>query len=86
MVYQICVINPIQTDTLRNSNIRKTKTYNIDTTLIAQCLILKKFYSAKAIAHCRIDDLTNLLYNNSKDKFNYDKDLQLKSLAKKISV
>lgn len=41
--YQIGVINPIQTDALRDSNIRKTKTDKIDTKLIVQCLILKKY-------------------------------------------
>ena len=40
--YQIGVINPIQTDALRDSNIRKTKTDKIDTKLIVQCLMLKK--------------------------------------------
>lgn len=32
--YRIGVINPIQTDALRDSNIRKTKTDKIDTKLI----------------------------------------------------
>ena len=41
--YQIGVINPIQTDALRDSNIRKTKTDKIDTMLIVQCLMLKKY-------------------------------------------
>jgi len=41
--YQIGVINPIQTDALRDSNIRKTKTDKIDTKLIVQCLMLKKY-------------------------------------------
>ena len=145
--YQIGVINPIQTDALRDSNIRKTKTDKIDTTLIVQCLILKKYSlvtsldiniiklrrlsrfrlemvqqqtriktqltacldivfpelarlfkgnlhlkvayallekysSAKAIRSARIDGLTNLLYNNSRGKYNYEKALQLKALAK----
>ena len=145
--YQIGVINPIQTDALRDSNIRKTKTDKIDTYLIVQCLmlnkyslvtsldiniiklrrlsrfrletiqqqariktqligcldivfpelpsffkgnlhlkvsyaLLEKYPSAKAIAHCRIDGLTNLLYSNSKGHYNQDKALQLKTLAK----
>ena len=145
--YQIGIINPIQTDALRDSNIRKTKTDKIDTKLIVQCLMLKKYSlvnsqdidmiklrrlsrfkletvqqqtrikiqlttcldtvfpelcsffkgnlhlnvsyallekypSAKAIAHCRIDGLTNLLYNNSKGRYNQEKAIQLKSLAK----
>lgn len=41
--YKIGIINPIQTDSLRNSNIRKTKNDKIDTKLIAQCLILGKY-------------------------------------------
>ena len=41
--YQIGVINPIQTDALRDSNIRKTKTDKIDTYLIVQCLMLNKY-------------------------------------------
>ena len=145
--YQIGVINPIQTDALRDSNIRKTKTDKIDTKLIVQCLMLKKYSlvnsqdiniiklrrlsrfkletiqqqtrikiqltacldivfpelssffkgnlhlkvsyallekysSAKAITHCRIDGLTNLLYDNSKGRYKQDKALQLKELAK----
>ena len=40
--YQICVINPIQTDALHDSNIRK-KTDKIDTKLIVECLMLKKY-------------------------------------------
>ena len=41
--FKIGIINPIQTDALRNSNIRKTKTDKIDTYLIIQSLILKHF-------------------------------------------
>lgn len=145
--YQIGVINPIQTDALRHSNIRKTKTDKIDTKLIVQCLMLKKYSlvtsqnidmiklkrlsrfklemiqqqtrikiqltacldivfpelssffkgnlhlktsyallekypSAKAIRSARIDGLTNLLYNNSHGKYNQQKALELKNLAK----
>ena len=145
--YKIGVINPIQTDSLRDSNIRKTKTDKIDTTLIVQCLMLKKYTlvqpkdidiiklrrlcrfrmelvqqqtriktqltgcldlvfpelagffngnlhlktsyallskypSAKAISSARIDGLTNLLYKSSSGKYNSDKALKLKNLAK----
>lgn len=145
--YSIAVINPIQTDSLRDSNIRKTKTDKIDTMLIVQCLMLKKYSlvssknidmiklrrlsrfrlemvqqqtriktqltgcldivfpelssffkgnlhlkvayallekysSAKAIRSARIDGLTNLLCNNSHGKYNQEKALQLKNLAK----
>lgn len=41
--FNIGIINPIQTDALRNSNIRKTKTDKIDTYLIIQSLMLKHF-------------------------------------------
>lgn len=41
--FEIGIINPIQTDSLRNSNIRKTKNDKIDTFLIAQCLMLHKY-------------------------------------------
>ena len=145
--YQIGVINPIQTDALRDSNIRKTKTDKIDTKLIVECLILKKYSlvtlqdidmiklkrfcrfrmemvqqqtriktqlvtcldtvfpelvsffkgnlhlktvyallekypSSRAIKSARIDGLTNVLYKASKGKYNQEKALQLKQLAK----
>lgn len=41
--FKIGIINPIQSDALRNSNIRKTKNDKIDTFLIAQCLMLGKY-------------------------------------------
>lgn len=41
--FKIGIINPIQTDSLRNSNIRKTKNDKIDTFLITQCLMLGKY-------------------------------------------
>ena len=37
--YQVCVINPIQTSTMRKNNIRKTKTNKIDTLIIAKTLM-----------------------------------------------
>lgn len=95
--YQIGVINPIQTDALRDSNIRKTKTDNIvlpelpsffkgNLHLKVSYALIEKYLSAKAIAHCRIDGLTNLLYSNSRGRYNQDKALQLKELAKQILV
>lgn len=145
--YQVAIINPIQTDSLRDSNIRKTKTDKIDTMLIVQCLMLKKYSlvssknidmiklrrlsrfrlemvqqqtriktqlagcldivfpelssffkgnlhlkvayallekysSAKAIRSARIDGLTNLLVHNSHGRYNQEKALELKNLAK----
>jgi len=41
--FKIGRINPIQSDSLRASNIRKTKTDKIDTLLICKCLILKDY-------------------------------------------
>ena len=38
--FRVCVINPIQTATLRKNNIRKTKTDKVDTYLIAKELML----------------------------------------------
>ena len=37
--YQVCIINPIQTSSMRKNNIRKTKTDKIDTLVIAKTLI-----------------------------------------------
>lgn len=41
--FKVGIINPIQTDSLRNSNIRKTKNDKVDTFLIIQCLMLNKY-------------------------------------------
>ena len=37
--YQVCVINPLQTSTMRKNNIRKTKTDKFDTYVIAKTLM-----------------------------------------------
>jgi len=41
--FQVCIINPIQTASLRKSNIRKTKTDPTDTLLIIKALTLHRF-------------------------------------------
>lgn len=41
--FQVCIINPIQTSSLRKSNIRKTKTDSVDTYLIIKALILNHY-------------------------------------------
>jgi len=41
--FRICVINPIQTATLRKTNIRKTKTDSVDTHLIIKALIMNHY-------------------------------------------
>ena len=40
--FNVCVINPIQTSTMRKNRIRKTKTDKVDTTIIAQTLMMQK--------------------------------------------
>lgn len=46
--YKVCVINPIQTATMRKNNIRKTKTDKIDTYIIAKSLMMNphRLYTA----------------------------------------
>lgn len=41
--FNVCIINPIQTSSLRKSNIRKTKTDSVDTFLIIKALSLNHF-------------------------------------------
>ena len=40
--YNVCVLNPISTSSMRKNNIRKTKTDRIDTYIIAQTLMMQK--------------------------------------------
>ena len=42
--YNVCVINPLQTSSLRKNNIRKTKTDNVDTYIIAKTLMMQDLY------------------------------------------
>ena len=60
--YHVCVINPIQTSTMRKNNIRKTKTDKVDTYIIAKtwCYVKKKYKLNQEILF--ILQLT-LLYN-----------------------
>ena len=39
--FNVCVLNPIQTSTLRKNNIRKTKTDKVDTFIIAKTLMMQ---------------------------------------------
>lgn len=75
--FKIGRINPIQTDSLRSSNIRKTKNDKIDTLLIAKCLMLgnytlvteKDIEIIKLRTICRFKfDIKNL---NQKLKYNW---------------
>lgn len=40
--YNVCVLNPLSTSSMRKNNIRKTKTDKIDTYIIAQTLMMQK--------------------------------------------
>ena len=42
--YNVCVLNPISTSSMRKNKIRKTKTDKIDTYIIAQTLMMQKSY------------------------------------------
>ena len=39
--FQVCVLNPIKTSTMRKNNIRKTKTDKVDTYIIAKTLMMQ---------------------------------------------
>ena len=41
--FNVCIINPIQTSTLRITNIRKTKTDSVDTYLIIKALMMNQY-------------------------------------------
>ena len=53
--YRVCVINPIQTASLRKNRIRKTKTDKVDSFIIAKALMLD---SHRCISEKDIDTLT----------------------------
>lgn len=55
--YQVCVINPIQTASLRKTNIRKTKTDKVDTFLIAKHLMLQTSYRFVSLKDLDMMDL-----------------------------
>lgn len=41
--FHLCVINPIQTATMRKTNIRKTKTDSVDTYVIIKALMMNQY-------------------------------------------
>ena len=57
--YKVCVINPIQTSTLRKNNIRKTKTDKVDTLVIAKALMMNptRFFTKHDIALLHLKEL-----------------------------
>lgn len=68
--YQISVINPIQTSTLRKTNIRKTKTDKVDCLLIIKSMIVNKtrLYSKADIDSLRLKSLCRFREKLKKSK------------------
>lgn len=58
--YSVCVLNPIQTSTMRKNNIRKTKTDKVDTRVIAKTLMMQDSYRLVTFADLDIMDLKQL--------------------------
>ena len=58
--YKVCVINPIQTATLRKNNIRKTKTDKVDTYIIAKALMLQQSHRFVTVDDISLMDLKAL--------------------------
>lgn len=57
--YKVCVINPIQTSTMRKNNIRKTKTDKVDTFVIAKALMMNqnRFFTKQDISLLHLKEL-----------------------------
>jgi len=70
MGYHIAVINPIQTATLRKSNIRKTKTDKVDTILIIKSMILNnhRIFTQDDIDSIRLKSLCRFREKTKKSK------------------
>jgi len=70
MGYHIAVINPIQTATLRKSNIRKTKTDKVDTFLIIKSMILNnhRIFTQADIDSIRLKSLCRFREKTKKAK------------------
>ncbi|MCI6795250.1 MAG: IS110 family transposase [Lachnospiraceae bacterium] len=68
--YQVCVINPIQTSTMRKNNIRKTKTDKVDTLVIARTLITQphRFFSQEDIDLMHFKNLGRFRQKNIKER------------------
>ena len=58
--FKVCVINPIQTSTMRKNNIRKTKTDKVDTFLIAKTLMMQTSYRFYTMYDLNMMDLKDL--------------------------
>lgn len=57
--FHVCLINPIQTSTMRKNNIRKTKTDKVDTFIICKTLMMRphRFVTLYAIALMQLKNL-----------------------------
>ena len=57
--YKVCVINPIQTSTMRKNNIRKTKTDKVDTFIIAKTLMMNphRYFTQQDLSILHLKDL-----------------------------
>lgn len=57
--YKVCVINPIQTSTMRKNNIRKTKTDKVDTFIIAKTLMMNphRYFTQQDLSIMHLKDL-----------------------------
>ena len=60
MGFNVCVINPIKTSTMRKNNIRKTKTDKVDTIIIAETLMMQRSYRFATFYDLDLMDLKNL--------------------------
>ena len=58
--HKVCIINPIQTASLRKNNIRKTKTDKVDTFLIAKTLMLQESHRFITFEDINLIDLKAL--------------------------
>lgn len=58
--YHVCVINPIQTSTMRKNNIRKTKTDKVDTYIIAKTLMMQSLHRFFTFENLDMMDLKKL--------------------------
>ena len=58
--FHVCLINPIQTSSLRKNNIRKTKTDKVDTFIIAKTLMMQTSYRFYSLNDLDMMDLKDL--------------------------
>ena len=58
--FNVCVINPLKTSSMRRNNIRKTKTDKVDTFIIAKTLMMQKSFRFFTFSDLDIMDLKSL--------------------------